>query len=468
MLFYSNYTLKLSTLLTNQRLLELSYNQILDRPLNVISDLNLSPQFFIENKLLMLNNIKKFIKTRIFFVYNSKKPELSPKHTNSFLKKLFIQNLVIKQSLANILSKVFKNKKKLLPPNFYIIDTNRETLKKLSEVFKKTNLGIFCNNLEICTKITFRYFIKILKSAVVDQHFISFVTNFFACIEINTLFTDKSSKFYKIFCNIYLAKFDFFILNFFKNHVVKSTPKFVNNKFKVAKKVAPLVASALLTAKARFFFMFKQIYSKKCVVAPILFYIRYLNHFFFGTSFLKPSLLNFSITISYFFKSTLHFNIKIQKWVNLHKKSSFFFGIHKTRLFKFFTKRLLFVKNLCPINKLTKELLKFGVLYKSKKPKAIIYLITLYTNTIIIWYNNLIFGILYYYSKTANYLKLFNNTYYCLKWSLLYTLKKKHKKALEKISIKYWTQQNNNLLVTITKNNINMTRNLAYIYKYKL
>nr|YP_009476600.1 maturase [Chroomonas placoidea]AVM81093.1 maturase [Chroomonas placoidea] len=139
---------------------------------------------------------------------------------------------------------------------------------------------------------------------------------------------------------------------------------------------------------------------------------------------------------------------------------------------------MIFIKNLVSISRLRKEFFKFGIIRKTKKPKAIVYLITLYTQAILIWYNNLMFCLLYYYYKTFNYKKLVSNVYYFLKWSLLATLKKKHKKSVEKVILRYRKQKNNKVAplllrynfatITTLKKCRRVSNNLFYIYEYGL
>lgn len=102
-------------------------------------------------------------------------------------------------------------------------------------------------------------------------------------------------------------------------------------------------------------------------------------------------------------------------------------------------------------------------------------MIGLYTKNIIAWYNYFIFGLLYYYNKSFNFKKLKYNLYYFLKWSLLHTLKKKHKKSLQTIILKYYKSQpvylknkyEINQLV-ILKNPATFLITFCYIYNYSL
>lgn len=178
MLTYSNYSFKsfkLSTLLTQITLIELSYNQIIDDPANLLFNTYLSHKISKKKKYIFLNKIKKFLKKDIIFIYNSKTLNILSKNTNKqfALKDIFFQNLLLKQIIANVLTKVFEIDKKnsILFPNFYITNTKKETCKKLNEVLRKSQLAIYSNNLDVLTKSSLSYFFKIIKKVIFDQRF---------------------------------------------------------------------------------------------------------------------------------------------------------------------------------------------------------------------------------------------------------------------------------------------------------
>jgi hypothetical protein len=246
------------------------------------------------------------------------------------------------------------------------------------------------------------------------------------------------------------------------------------NVIKPKKEIERLVSKSLLMVKQAFVLTFKNMGLKKTnqkSAVPNTFYLRYLNHFFIGVSCLNASLSSFPNKISFFLKSALHLNLKTTNWINLNIKSFDFLGINtKKILSNLHQKKPICLKTFSPLRKLKREFLKMGIL--NQKPKAILYLTNLYTNSIINWYNNFSYGLFVYYYKTSNYKKLVYNLYYFFKWSLLQTLKKKHKKSLEKVVIKHWKKKNNiftnDLSLQNFSNDINVFENLLYIYQYKL
>jgi hypothetical protein len=114
MVFYSNHTFNVSALLTDFNIIELSYNQILDHPANFVFDINFSRNFSIYKKLLILNKIKNSINYKMYFILNPKKLRLKRKDTIFICRQFLFENLILKQIIANVLTKIFKleNKKR--------------------------------------------------------------------------------------------------------------------------------------------------------------------------------------------------------------------------------------------------------------------------------------------------------------------------------------------------------------------
>lgn len=480
---HSRYTFKLSALLTDKNLLALSYNQILDNPANLAFDIDLCCNLSIYTKFLLLNKIKTSIKYNIYFINKPIRKDLVLKSINrtSFRKQFFFENLILEQIIANVLIKLLKiqNKKIVVCSHFFITYTKNGACQKLNETLKKVNFAFYCNDLKVYNKITLMYFLRIIKEIIIDQKFIDCLTSFV----LNTQYIDKSSSFHQTFCNVYLTKFDLFILKFFNKQSETDLFNFKEKPVKPEKQLEQLIAKALLMTKKSSILTSKKICSKKSTQIkprPILCYIRYLNHFFIGVSFLNLSLSFVPSKISFFLKSVLHLNVKFTKWADLNMKSINFCGVKtKKEFLNLYTKRFILIKIFSPLREIKEELLKFGIFSRNQKPKAILYLINLFTKSIIIWYNTFIFGLLYYYKKTSNYKKLSYNLYYFLKWSLLYTLKKKHKKSLEKIVIKYWRHKNkivtpfllllsNFSIFTSFEAHKKVFTNLLYIYRYQL
>nr|YP_009476599.1 hypothetical protein CplaMt_p013 [Chroomonas placoidea]AVM81092.1 hypothetical protein CplaMt_p013 [Chroomonas placoidea] len=334
---YFNYTSKLSVLLTNARLLELSHNQILEDPANLVFDINLSHHFSRNNNLRLSNKINKAIKNEKKSFFENSRSVLKQK--KYIYKDLFFQDLVLKQIVVNILNKVFEIEKEkyILPVSFYITKTNKEASKALNLILKKTSVGFYSSNCKILNALTLAYFVKIIKQTILDQKFIKIVERLFGALEAKKKLAFKSSKCYQVFCNIYFGRFDIFIMEFLKKQINKVDYKFTNIQRKSLNHIEFLVSKALLIAKKIVLVNFKHNYSKKSTV-PVVSYVRYLSHFFIGSLYLNGVLNNFFNKASFFLKSTLHLDVKMSSWVHLNLTSIAFCGIEKKKHIKLLIK----------------------------------------------------------------------------------------------------------------------------------
>jgi hypothetical protein len=153
--------------------------------------------------------------------------------------------------------------------------------------------------------------------------------------------------------------------------------------------------------------------------------------------------------LEFFLKSNLHFNsIKIKFSFQKTIFAGFFFFksvyLDRAKLLSYYSIKNINSIKLKYITKVYGSLQKFkisvekyGVLDKKLKPASISYLIFIHSKSIVIWFDFLFFGLLKYYKNCNNYKRLVIYIFYLLKWSLLYTLSKKHKKDLKIIFQKY-------------------------------
>jgi hypothetical protein len=145
--------------------------------------------------------------------------------------------------------------------------------------------------------------------------------------------------------------------------------------------------------------------------------------------------------ISFFLKNI--FGITIQVYINNFSLLGFKFFIFCS-FYKYFptnVKNNNFLKcsfkKLAPLILLKKTFIFLGFLNYQKKPKNFKKILNFLTFDILNWYSFLLIGLSTYYLVALNIKTLKLSIYYILKWSLLYTLVKKHKKTFSFILIKY-------------------------------
>lgn len=472
MIIFLDYTLNINYLLTNNSLLELSFNQILDSPNNLLFHINLNQNLKKNKKLCLLKKISQLLKNEKQQYINFLNFYLKNKEKSFVLKNFLIINLVIKQLIANILYKIFEFHliKKLLPLDcFYIADNNLKAHRKLNIILKKINFGFQFDKVIIFDKIKLIFILKIIEQQILDIKFIFFLKKLLLVIKKTKLFFDKASKFYQIICNIYLSQFDFFLIRFLKNRTLNSFKWYeLYNRLIKTKSIELLILKALSiknnNINLQYILNFK---NQKLQLKKQLYYIRYLDNIFIGGSLF--SLNNLKLVLKFFFKSNLYFKIAILNWKCLNKSFINFLAKKKKKVYKFFfktkTKCVIkpFIQEFAPLKSIKKQFYNLGLIKKNNKSKIMTILINLYTKSIIIWYNFFFRGLMIYYTQTINYKKLISNVQFFLKWSLLYTLKKKHKKSLYKIIIKYWSHKNFKLIKRFILNH-RILLCLQYIY----
>jgi hypothetical protein len=472
-------------LLTNKNLLVLSYNQIITCPENFVFDINLryalskDKAFFLQNKMI------KSIQTEVFFILNNKKPNSfkNNKQITTLFRQLSLKNLIIQQVVINILNIIFDKAKQSFPINFIISKNRSQALNKFKKALQNANIGLQFKNIQILNKSHLIHFFKIIKQIIYDKKFIVFLEQFVLNVNFDII-NLKYSKFYKIFCNICLIHLDYCIIQFCK----KKTTLFLNDlikKNKNLKQTESLVLKALTFIKNKKFLTTcftkrLKIYTKLTKTTQKFYYIRYIDSIFFGiyNKSIYSDLLNLNVYIPFFCKSFLNIHLKPQTWLTLSTKKINFFAVNYKKITYNSSVKKIIIKDFAPLQQIKQEFLKYKILAKNNKPKSLINLVNLYTKSIINWYNHLMFGLLYYYKKCLNYKKLICHLYYYLKWSLLYTLKKKHKKSIEKIVLNYLKKfSKQKQLVTLKQNSVQLLFlnrrlktliNFYYVYKYFL
>lgn len=461
-------------LLVNKKLIILSYYQILDCPENFVFDINLryylskDKKFFLQKKVIKIiqKEIYRYLKKRTLYMC---KAELQSKQ---LFKHSDLKDLIIKQIVANIIEKIVKIEI-CVPLN---LKKQKETYQELKKAIKNSNIAIQFSNFEILNNTSLTYMVKIIQQITHDKKFI----DFFKWLICNTNLKDlskKASKFYKLLYMILFTKLDHFVLYLCKKNINKCLYSSVK-KSKNLKIVEFLVSQALILFEKKHFLAFKKeqgfLIQRKQII-PAFYYIRYLSNIFFGfvNKSIYSNFFNLKNNIQFFCKSFFNSEFITKGWLNLDKKFIYFCGIIKKKVTqkiykkKSFIKKTIFIEEFAPLHEIKKELMKLKIIQKNNKPKALSNLTCLYTKSIFIWYNYVLFGLIYFYKKTTNCKKLVYNLHYFFKWSLLHTLRKKHKKSIKKIVLKYLKKNNLTKLVLI-QNHITFLVNLHYVYYYFL
>lgn len=480
---FFKYKKNIYHLLLNKKLLVLSYNQILASPENFVFDINLRYALSIDKKSFLQNKIIKLIQIEISSNLNDKQSHNFNivKQDRTLFNKLYLKHLIIQQLINNILNLICNKAKKVLPENFIILQKEVDALSKIKKAMQNVNIAIQFKDIQISNKSHFFiHFMKIIKQFIKDKKFIWFFEEFILNNTFHNLDT-KSSKFHKVICDIYLIYLDYGVLQFCKKKIsvffsynVKTNNKLKHIELLVLKALTLIKNKTVLTN----WFVKKNKLQK---TSQKFYYIRYFDNIFFGiyNKSVYTSLLDLNNYIIFYCKSVLNLNLKSQVWLNLSLNEINFSAINNKKIsYCNLSKKKAIVKNFVPLKQIKKELTKLYIIDTQCRPKPLLHLVNLFTKPIFSWYNFFLFGLLFYYKNCLNYKKLLHNLYYFFKWSLLYTLKKKHKKSIENIILKYSTiffskkhlvisKQKPVELVSL-KEHIKAFVNFCYVYKYFL
>jgi hypothetical protein len=445
-----NRSIELYHLLENTTLIKLSCNQILTCADYFILDKNLHR--------LLLSQYRRSIHEESFFSDFF----INKKNYPSNLKTL----LVVKQVIANILNVCFKKSLMLKPFNFQVFKTNIHTQRKLDKALKDTNFSLQLANFTIGSKVAFTYILKVISSYILDKKFYNFLKKFFLIknsINIKNLFLDKSSKLYQVICNIYLLQVDTFIGGFFKKHSCILTGGVASyGNLRLHTELLAIKALTFIQNHCSTFFKHLSFNNTKPhLKTSRVYYIRYFQEVFFAVGSISKLFHTFRKGLIFFCKSTLCTHFTIVGWSHLKKAIIKFCGFYYK--IKDFNCKKRHTQTFVHIKLIKRQFKNFEIIHKhNNKPIAISYLLILYNDMILSWYNYLIFCLKAYYSQTQNYKIFLNTLFYILKWSLFNTLKQKHKKSLRRIILQY---SSNIKGVTALKNaNINF----HFIYKHHL
>lgn len=438
-----NRNISVYHLLGNKILIKLSYNQII----------NCADYFIFDNGLhyILLEQLRKSIEKESYFAdfFNQKKSYQSN----------FKTLIIIKQITANILDKFFKDSFLSYPFNFQLLKSNIKIQQKLDKSLASSNFCLQLTNFKIINEVGLKYVLKIIGGTILDKKFYIFISKLFTnIINVKDIFIDRSSKFFKIVCNIYLLQLDKYVIKYFKenNYIFKK----IENS--ILFKTENLVFKALAVIKTHLYniqhlkaFFLKQ----KRLNANIIHYIRYFDQIFFSVDKLFDTLNRFKKTLIFFCKSILFLNFKIIGWSYIKKAIIKFCGIY-------YIVNGVSLNNVCIqtfvyIKSIKMQFLNFEIINQIGKPVAISYLLILYNGMIVNWFNYLLLSLKKYYIKTSNYKKLYNVIFYFLKWSLLNTLQKKHKKSFSKVVLNYYK-------TAVILKQLYSHVNLSYVYRYRL
>jgi hypothetical protein len=434
--------------LSDLNLLLFSYEEMLNKPQNIFFNKDFK-QNIINIKWLsyLSNNIKK--ETYAFF---SNVCILEKKHDNFHCIKL--QGFVIELLIKKILYGVHAIFLKKISEDLLIIKNINLELKKITLLFANY-LYVVSVNFSILIKE--KTFINLIKANILNFKFNKILLKFLKSINNlqTNFFIKKNNSLYKVILNIYLTKLDLYLMTFLKeyNITLPSIKKFKRFEVFILKSTK---ASHFLLKKTRFalklnFYKikFRQPHFFFLVSFHIL-YIRFLKNVLFGLNGNRAIIIFVKNKFEFFLKANLHFStIKTKLCFQETIFAGFFFFksfySHRPKPFNHRSiKNINLIKQKYTINvylclqKLKILLEKYGVLNKKLNPAPILYLTFIYSDSIIIWFNFLFFGLLKYYKNCNNYKELAICIFFILKWSLLFTLSKKHKKSLKIIFQKYF------------------------------
>jgi hypothetical protein len=395
-----------------------------------------------KNSLIFLQNIlflslrKKRLKaifntTLIIFKKLEKKPFLLTVKV-LLLSQIFIQsiNLCLKKIFSFI---PFKFRSNLMP-------AKKDLLLKLTSLqsFYTISFEIISQTSKFLKKM-----LKFIKKIFVYKDFLVYFFQFFKLI----LKIKTRKKFFRFFFqveyflnNLYYTQIDCWFFYISSQFSLNFSIKYGS----LHTKLNSLIKAALNNCKSICLLNCRQKISKlkkKTKASISTKYIRINKNVLI---FFTGSILQFYCykkQISFFLKNVFGINIKV--YINNFSLLGFKFYIFCS-FYKYFptnvkNKNLLKCnfKKLAPLTLLKKTFMFLGFLNYQKKPKNFKKILNFLTFDILNWYSFLLIGLHTYYLIALNIKTLKLSIYYILKWSLLYTLVKKHKKTVSFILIKY-------------------------------
>jgi hypothetical protein len=409
------------------------------------------PRFFFNLKQIKFRNFLNLANSikKKFYKFSNK--TLIPKfkiniHLNN------IQNLVIQFGIKKILQYVHYTLFKKISQKCLII-------QKVKFLLMHYTLIASITFLKLDKFKSIHIFINFIKKYICDYKFIILLLEILKCkntfdfSDKNTFFIKSTHLLYKVINNIYFIKFNLYLIIFLKEYnitipLIKKKLKFEIFIFKAFK------STLFLRVKINFLkFNLCKIFLKSKILLLYSFfqiaYTRFVNSFLLGFNGPKTIILFIKNKFELFLKSNLNLNFFLKKF---YYKKIFFGGLlfFKTKQFYYFslknltsifrnvnTRIIQNIKIFISFDKLEILFQKYQILNKKQKPTAVKYLIFLFSESIIIWFNFLLLGLLKYYKHINNYKKLKIFIIYLFKWSIIYTLSKKHKKELKTIFKKY-------------------------------
>ena len=455
------------SLLSNYYLFTTSFEYILS-----------SPQFtlvFLSMKQKAIYNLKKFLfyklKELTVFSFNNKNALFSKRKFQFLFVTDFLCILLV-SIFFQILNLILKQKFSFIPSfsrltNFNSFLTIRKNNINCSSYILRFNIKL--NNF-----VLFKSTFKVLKKFIYDRIFIEYFLQLILIFARKKIFT-KTTQLLNILSFVYFSQLDFYLFTLLINKV----------KFKVKlnfKKTLIYIKKALkMVNKIFLFFNFKKkklFFTKRKKSNFFSFNYKRINYTFlliFSASFSLFSILKKEIFLflSLNFNGIktfpancfnfLGFDLKIKK-VLYEKKIFFNLNLKKE-----------FMVKIVPLILLQNKFINFGLLNIFNKPLSFNLLTNYLSKNLFYWYLNFFFGFLIYYKNCSNFKKFILSVYYICKWSLLFTLAKKHKKSVKNILSNYFIYFNDlffkNNSKLFSKNNLKLEDNFtfsSYIFNYQL
>lgn len=441
-ILYANRFQNLYFLLFDLDLLISSYTEINQLPNNILFNLHLKQNTFFNINLSWFIKLRNNLQHKFFKLKKPSKSIFLKYHTTTDQQ---LQEIIVVQAISNILNEVhiklaFNQSQEFPTNNNKIISNN------LLKVWSNISWVFQLNVIELWNKKASARLVSIIKSHILDHNFNKVLFKILNNNQSNThFFVRNTSTLDIVFCNFYLKQIDSYMTTFIKEYNFM----LIYTKVKVEKTILNrYILNALNTLKTKdkkltFLIKYNIYFSKKNVLnsAPRLtqllklYFYRIKNDLLLGVSHSKNVTLFIKNKMLFFCKSSLHIKKINSQIICLFSQNFQFLG------FEFYKQspsiKLNPLKCKISLKIFRQKLVLFGILNIKTKPFALVHLIFLYSNNVIAWFNFLAYGILLYYRKATNFNRLVIYFYYFLKWSLLFTLGRKHKKPLNKIIAKY-------------------------------
>lgn len=444
-------------LLTNQTVLELSYQQITRYAENEFFEINLQQKLSKKTKGLVLKQIQVLIKKEMYCFYS----KISMNHFSKKAKKKFCYNhlkdLVVQQAIVLLLKQILKAKFDPRPISLCVIEDRRNAKDKFLRITRGAIASTHFSAFRMTNQTAQKRFFSSLKSVIEDKRFLNLLVKWSHeyLLDLNQIFLKRDFTLYSVLRDLYLYPLDLFVLMKVKSDSTLSGQVVTSHSMRV-KRPELIVFEALDKMKKKDIFPLILLKPLICFESFnfSLIYIRYRDFLLIASDCITFDFNSLTCQIISFCNSALHLSFACINWKSKDFKNMSCFGFEYACSAKL-QKQKVHIQRIVSPKKFKIELSKANIISDQYKPIACSSLCVLYGEEIITWYSFFLLGVLRYYYISFNSYRFTLYLFHVLKWSLFHTFSKKHKKSLRKIVLKY----SKNLLFT-DKNNL--SRHLFY------